>query len=284
MRFGKFLTAAIAWALVSSGAQAAGMPAPWQKYYQDAVTPVMESVTEFHNLLLVVITLITLFVLVLLAYTVWRFSEKRNPVPSQTTHHTMLEMVWTVVPVIILVLIAVPSFKLLYLSDVVPKADMTLKATGHQWYWSYEYPDHGKFTFDSIMVPDADIKPGQHRLLETDTTVVVPVNATVRVQVTAADVLHAWAIPAFGVKMDAVPGRLNETWFKATKEGTYYGQCSELCGVNHGFMPIKVQVVSKEAFDAWTAKQRQAAGIAPAPRDVAQDLAQKFIQTSNVNR
>ena len=260
------------------------MAAPWQKYYQDAVTPVMESVTEFHNLLMVVITLITIFVLFLLIYTIWRFSEKRNPVPSQTTHHTMLEMVWTVVPVIILVLIAVPSFKLLYLSDVVPKADMTLKATGHQWYWSYEYPDHGKFTFDSIMVPDADIKPGQHRLLETDTTVVVPVNATVRVQVTAADVLHAWSIPAFGVKMDAVPGRLNETWFKATKEGTYYGQCSELCGVNHGFMPIKVQVVSKEAFDAWTAKQRQAAGIAPAPATVAQNLAQKFIQTSNVNR
>ena len=260
------------------------MAAPWQKYYQDAVTPVMESVTEFHNLLMVVITLITIFVLFLLIYTIWRFSEKRNPVPSQTTHHTMLEMVWTVVPVIILVLIAVPSFKLLYLSDVVPKADMTVKATGHQWYWSYEYPDHGKFTFDSIMVADADLKPGQPRLLETDTTVVVPVNATVRVQVTAADVLHAWAMPAFGVKIDAVPGRLNETWFKATKEGTYYGQCSELCGVNHGFMPIKVQVVSKQAFDEWTAAQRKAAGIAPAPRTVAQNIAQKYVQTSNVNR
>jgi cytochrome c oxidase subunit II len=280
MRFVKFLALAIMPLLTGSVAHASGIANPWQKNLQDAATPVMESIIDFHNLLLVVITLIVIVVLVLLAYTIWRFGEKRNPVPSQTTHHTMLEMVWTVVPVIILVLIAVPSFKLLYLSDVVPKADMTVKAIAHQWYWSYEYPDNGKFTFDATMIPDSDIKPGQHRLLETDTVVVVPVNTTVRVQVTSTDVLHSWAMPSFGVKVDAVPGRLNETWFKATREGTFYGQCSELCGVNHGFMPIKLQVVSKQAFDAWVGKQRRAAGIDSAPRTVAQSI----VHNSNVNR
>lgn len=227
----------------------------------------MESIIDFHNLLLVIIFLISIFVLILLLVTMWKFSAKRNPVPSRTTHNTMLEMLWTVLPVIILVVIAVPSFKLLYYSDEMPeKIDLTIKATGNQWYWTYEYPDHGKFSFDSNMIPDEEIKPGQKRLLETDTVVVVPVNQTVRVQVTASDVIHAWAIPAFGVKIDGVPGRLNEIWFKATKEGTYYGQCSELCGVNHGFMPIRVDVVSKQKFDAWTAAQRKAAGIS-APED-----------------
>ncbi len=276
MRFVKFLALAVTPLLTGSVAQAAGMANPWQKNLQDAATPVMEGIVDFHNLLLAVITLIVVVVLALLVYTIWRFGEKRNPVPSQTTHHTMLEMIWTVVPVIILVLVAVPSFKLLYLSDVVPKADMTVKAVAHQWYWSYEYPDNGKFTFDATMIADSDIKPGQHRLLETDTVVVVPVNTTVRVQVASTDVLHSWAMPSFGVKVDAVPGRLNESWFKATREGTYYGQCSELCGINHGFMPIKLQVVSKQAFDAWVGKQRRAAGIDPAPRTVAQN--------SNVNR
>jgi cytochrome c oxidase subunit 2 len=219
---------------------------PWQKGFQPAVTTVMEDIAEFHDLLLVIITLTTIFVLILLLYTMWRFSAKRNPIPSKTTHHSMLEMVWTIVPVIILVVIAVPSFKLLYKADVVPKADMTIKAIGNQWYWQYEYPDHGKFGFAANMIPDAELaKFGKDnkiknpkRLLETDTEVVVPVNTTVRVQVTANDVLHAWAMPAFGVKIDAVPGRLNQTWFNANKEGTYYGQCSELCGVYHGFMPI----------------------------------------------
>ena len=253
---------------------------PWKTGFQTAVTTVMEDITEFHNLLLVIITIITIFVLVLLLYTMWKFSAKRNPVPSKTTHHAMLEMVWTIVPVIILVVIAVPSFKLLYKADVVPKADLTVKAIGNQWYWQYEYPDHGNFGFASNMIPDNELaKFGKDnniknpkRLLETDTEVVVPVNTTVRVQVTANDVLHAWAIPAFGVKIDAVPGRLNQTWFNATKEGTYYGQCSELCGVNHGFMPIKVKVVSKAAFDAWVTKQRKEAGLAPLKserRDVA---------------
>ena len=244
--------------LAGAGAYAAE-PQPWQTNFQPPATPAMEQITDFHNLLLVIIFLIAGFVLILLVVTMWKFNARRNPVPTRTTHNTMIEIVWTAVPAIILVVIAVPSFKLLYHNDVVPKADMTLKAIGHQWYWSYEYPDHGKITFDANMIPPEEIKPGQRRLLETDNAVIVPVDTTVRVQVTATDVLHAWAMPAFGVKTDAVPGRLNETWFKATREGTFYGQCSELCGVNHAFMPIKVEVVSKQKFAAWVAGRRQAA-------------------------
>ena len=266
MFLGRMLAAAASLATGLSGAVAfAAEPTPWQLGLQDPVTPVMERITDFHNLLLVIIVLITIFVFALLAYTVVKFSAKNNPNPSKTTHNTTIEVIWTVVPVIILVIIAVPSFKLLYFSDVQPRADMTIKAIGSQWFWTYEYPDHGKFSFDANMIADEDLKPGQKRLLETDTSVVVPVNATVRVQVTAADVLHAWAIPAFGVKIDAIPGRLNETWFKSTKEGTFYGQCSELCGIRHGFMPIKVEVVSKAKFDAWAAAQRRAAQRRKAP-------------------
>jgi cytochrome c oxidase subunit 2 len=257
MRIGK----AIGWVAAAltagiAGAAQAAQPVPWEMGFQPAATPVMEQIESFHNLLLVIITLVTLFVLVLLLYAVWRFSAKRNPTPTRTTHNTLLEMVWTVVPVIILVVIAVPSFKLLYYEDVIPKADMTIKATGHQWYWSYEYPDNGKVAFDSLVVPDKELKQGQVRLLSVDNPVVVPVNTTVRVITAAGDVIHSWAVPSFGVKQDAVPGRANETWFKVSKEGTYYGQCSELCGVNHGFMPIEVQVVSKEKFNSWVATKK----------------------------
>jgi cytochrome c oxidase subunit II len=271
MRFVRYLAAAAILVPVGSVARAGGVAEPWQKNFQEAVTPVMESITDLHTMLLIVSGLILTVVFGLLAYVVWKFGAKRNSVPSQTTHNTMVEMIWTVVPVIILVLIAVPSFKLLYFSDVVPKADLTIKAIGHQWFWSYEYPDHGKFAFESRMIEDAELKPGQYRLLETDNSVVVPVNATVRVQITAENVIHAWAVPAFGVKTDAVPGRLNETWFKATREGIYYGQCSELCGVNHGFMPIKVEVVSKRAFDAWVAVKRRTAGLDSVAHEVAQN-------------
>lgn len=257
--------------MTGSAALASGVAVPWQKNFQEAATPVMTSIASLHDILLIVSGLILLVVFGLLAYVFWKFSAKRNPVPSQTTHNAIVEMIWTIVPVIVLVLIAVPSFKLLYFSDVVPKADMTIKATGHQWFWSYQYPDHGAFGFESRIIKEADLKPGQYRLLETDNSVVVPVNATIRVQVTAENVLHAWAVPAFGVKMDAVPGRLNETWFKATREGIYYGQCSELCGVNHGFMPIRVEVVSKTAFDAWVALKRRAAGLDPVAREVARN-------------
>ena len=263
---GRGLAALAAW-LGLVGAATAAAPTPWQLGFQPAATPIMREITDLHNLLLVIITVITLFVLGLLVYVIWRFGEKRNPTPSRTTHNTLLEIAWTVIPVLILLFIAVPSFALLYRSDVIPKADLTIKATGHQWYWEYEYPDHGGFSFDSNMVEDADLEPGQKRLLEVDNRIVVPVGKTVRLIVTSAPdgVLHAWAVPAFGVKIDAVPGRLNETWFRAEREGTYYGQCSELCGVRHAFMPIRVDVVSEGAFQAWLAEARREFAGAPAP-------------------
>ncbi|MEX2641903.1 MAG: cytochrome c oxidase subunit II [Acetobacterales bacterium] len=242
--------------LAAPAAMAAG-PQPWELGFQQAVTPVMESITSLHNLLLVIIIAICVFVLALLLYCIFRFRESSNPTPSKTTHHTVIEVIWTVVPVLILVVIAIPSFRLLYFSDVVPDADMTLNVTGRQWYWSYAYPDHGGFTFDSNMVPDDQLTEGQKRLLSVDNPVVVPVDTTVRVIISASDVLHSWAVPPFGLKTDAVPGRANETWFRAEAEGIYYGQCSELCGVNHGYMPIEVRVVSKDRFDAWLDQARQ---------------------------
>ena len=226
-------------------------PEPWQIGQQHPATPIMERLHSFHDLLLWVITAIVIFVFVLLAYACWRFSESRNPVPSRRSHHTMLEIVWTAVPVLILVIIAIPSFKLLYYMDVQPETELTIKATGHQWYWNYTYPDNGNFTFDAYMIADSDLQEGQLRLLETDNRLVVPVGTNVRIQTTAADVLHSWAVPQFGVKVDAVPGRLNQLWINVQEPGVYYGQCSELCGVNHGFMPIAVEVKSKEDFDAW---------------------------------
>ena len=265
--------AALAAMLTGTGASA-GEPTPWQMGLQQAATPLMQSIDDLHDILLVICTLITLFVLGLLLYVMWRFREGRNPTPTRTTHNTLVEVLWTVIPVVILVLIAIPSFKLLYYSDTIPKADMTVKAIGHQWYWSYEYPDHGNFSFDATILADDELKEGQPRLLSVDNRIVVPVDKVVRVQVTADDVLHAWAIPAFGVKVDGVPGRLNEVWFKAEKTGVYYGQCSELCGVNHGFMPIRVDVVTDQEFDAWIswAKKEYAAeddGTGPKATEVA---------------
>ena len=253
--------AALGATLTGSGAWA-GEPTPWQMGLQPAATPLMQSIDSLHDILLVITTLITLFVLGLLLYVMWRFRESRNPTPTRTTHNTVVEVLWTVIPVVILVLIAIPSFKLLYYSDTIPEADLTVKAIGHQWYWSYEYPDHGDLTFDATILADDELKPGQPRLLSVDNRIVVPVDKVVRVQVTADDVLHAWAVPAFGVKVDGVPGRLNEVWFKAERTGVYYGQCSELCGVNHGFMPIRVDVVSEQEFNAWIswAKKEFAAG------------------------
>lgn len=234
-----------------------GQPAPWEWKLQESGSPVMDNIVWFHNFLFVLITLITLFVLALLVIVVMKFNAKANPVPSRTTHNTLIEVAWTLVPVLILVGIAVPSFRLLFLELDVPKADLTIKATGKQWYWSYAYPDNGKFEFDSLMAQDK-----QPRLLGVDNEMVVPVNKVVRVQVTGADVIHAFALPAFGVKIDAIPGRLNETWFKATKTGMFYGQCSELCGKDHAFMPIAIRVVSDQEFASWieTAKKKYASG------------------------
>ncbi|MDP6572164.1 MAG: cytochrome c oxidase subunit II [Rhodospirillales bacterium] len=239
------------------GSVVAGIARPWQLGLQEPMSPVMEKVDGFHDFLLVIITLIALFVLALVLYVAVRFNEKANPVPSKTTHNSLLEVLWTVIPVIILVVIAVPSFKLLYYQDRVEEADMTLKVIGHQWYWSYEYPDHGNFGFDSIMVPDDELEEGQPRLLATDNKVVLPVDTNIRILYTSEDVIHAWAIPALIQKMDTVPGRTNENWMRINKEGTYYGQCSELCGVNHGFMPIVVEAVSKEAFAGWVKKAKE---------------------------
>src|SRR3954470_19562221 len=246
------LAATVTPGLLIGGAALAGsgQPSPWQMGFQQAATPVMENIVWFHDFLLWLIVAITLFVLALLAIVVARFNSRANPTPSRTTHNTLLEVMWTLVPVIILVAIAVPSFKLLFLELTIPQADVTVKATGKQWFWSYSYPD-SKFEFDSLMVQAKDLKPGQPRLLAVDNELVVPVNKIVRVLTTGSDVIHAFAVPAFGVKIDAIPGRINETWFKAEREGMYYGQCSELCGKDHAFMPIAVRVVNEAEYGAW---------------------------------
>jgi cytochrome c oxidase subunit II len=252
-----------------------GQPSPWQLGLQQAASPVMEGVISFHNFLLIVITLITVFVLALLIIIMVKFNAKANPVASKTTHNTVLEVLWTVVPVLILVGIAVPSFRLLFQQLDIPKADVTVKATGKQWYWTYSYPDNGPFEFDSLMLKANELKPGQPRLLAVDNEMVVPVNKVVRVLTTGADVIHSFAVPSFGIKIDAIPGRLNETWFKATKEGMYYGQCSELCGRDHAFMPIAVRVVSEQAFAAWVEQSKKKyAGNNDAARPTAVAAAQ----------
>ena len=234
----------------------ANKPEPWQMTFQEAATDNMTTITDFNNFLLILMTIITVFVLALLLYVMLRFNAKANPTPSKTSHNTLIEVLWTVLPIVILVVIAVPSFRLLYFQRVIPEVEMTVKAVGYQWYWGYEYPDHGDFAFDSLMLND-DERGDQPRLLATDTAMVVPVDTTIRVVVTSADVLHSFAMPAFGLKIDAIPGRLNETWFKANKTGTFYGQCSELCGIRHAFMPIRIEVVEKEAFASWVEKAQE---------------------------
>jgi cytochrome c oxidase subunit II len=241
-------------AQVMSGAAFAemGQPAPWEYRLQAAASPVMEHIIWFHDWLLWIITIITLFVLGLLVAVVVKFNAKANPVPSRTTHNTLIEVAWTLIPVLILVGIAIPSFKLLFLELDIPKADLTIKATGKQWYWSYAYPDNGKFEFDSLLACDESREKCEPpRLLAVDNVVVVPVNKVIRVEVTGSDVIHSFAVPAFGIKIDAIPGRLNETWFTATKTGMYYGQCSELCGKDHAYMPIAVKVVEDQEFATW---------------------------------
>jgi cytochrome c oxidase subunit 2 len=267
--------------LASAGAAVAGLghPTPWQIGLQDSASPIMDDVTGFNTFLIWVTTAIAVFVLILLAIIIVRFNARANPTPSRTTHNTPLEIIWTIVPVIILVLIAVPSFRLLFLQLDVPTPDLTVKATGKQWFWSYNYPDNGNFEFDSLLVAEKDLKAGQPRLLTVDNEMVVPVNKVVHVLVTGADVIHSFTVPSFGIRIDAIPGRINETWFKATKEGMFYGQCSELCGKDHSFMPIAVRVVSDDDFTKWVSGAKQkyageesappdtlAAALAPTPR------------------
>jgi len=248
-------------AVLAAGAGAAlagiGQPTPWQIGMQTPVTPVMQDIYGFNTFLFWITTAIAVFVLVLLAIIIVRFNARANPVPSRTTHNTFLEVTWTIVPVLILLLIAVPSFRLLFVQLDVPKPDVTVKATGKQWLWSYTYPDNGNFEFSSAMAQDKDRKPDQPRLLAVDNEMVVPVNKVVHVLVTGADVIHSFAVPSFGIRIDAVPGRMNDTWFKATREGVYYGQCSELCGVDHSFMPIAVRVVSDQEFATWVAQAKE---------------------------
>jgi cytochrome c oxidase subunit 2 len=248
-----------------------GQPTPWEMDLQDSASPVMADVAGFHFFLLWVIAVISAFVLALLLIVILRFNARANPTPSRTTHNTPIEILWTIVPVIILALIAVPSFRLLFVQLEVPKPDLTVKVTGKQWFWSYSYPDNGNFEFDSLMVRDKDLKPGQLRLLTADNEMVVPVNKVVHVLVTGADVIHSFTVPSFGIRMDAIPGRINETWFKATSEGMFYGQCSELCGKDHSFMPIAVRVVNENDFNTWlnSAKQKYGSDNSAAHNAVA---------------
>src|SRR6516165_9070865 len=231
-------------------AQAAG-PVPWQIGMQPPATPVKDRLSAFHDELLVIIFLISLFVLGLLLYVIVRFRHDRHPVPTRTSHNTVIEILWTVVPVLILVLIAIPSFKLMYYMDRVPDPEMTIKVTGHQWYWSYEYPDQGGLAFDSNVIPEDQLKPAQKRLLDVDNPLVVPADTIIRVLVTGTDVIHSWFMPSFGVQEYAIVGRLNESWMKIDHPGTYYGQCNQICGVNHAFMPIKVEAMAKDTFQRW---------------------------------
>ncbi len=265
--------------MFAGGAAVADQPEPWQTGFQPAASPVMERISDFNDLMYVIIGFILLLVLALLVYVAWRFNAKRNPVPSRTTHNTLIEVLWTAIPTMILIVIAVPSFKLLYFMDRAQNAEMTIKAIGQQFNWTYEYPDHGDLTFDSVIACGTDEECAEAaeggrtplRLLDTDNRVVLPVDTTIRILVTARDVLHAWAVPAFGIKTDAVPGRINETWVRIEREGVYYGQCSELCGTGHGFMPIAVEAVSKEAFAVWLekAKEEFASDDAPGSTTVA---------------
>jgi cytochrome c oxidase subunit 2 len=239
----------------------ADQPKPWHLGFQDSVTPIMDKFVDFHDILLYLIIAITIFVFLLIIYVCYKFSAKNNPVPSKTSHNTLIEIIWTVVPVLILVAITVPSMRTLYYNETIPEdAEMTLKVIGKQWFWSYQYPDQG-LAFDSYMIADEDLKEGDLRLLTVDNAVVLPVDTTIRIQSTGGDVIHNWAVPAFGTKLEAVPGRLNEGWIRVNEVGTYYGQCSELCGTGHGFMPVMVRVVTKQEFKEWVESAKSEFGV-----------------------
>jgi len=259
---------------VASSAQAqpiVGVPHDWQMNFPPAYTPLMEKVESLNDLLLIIISLICAFVAGLIIFAVWRFHASRNPTPTTTTHNTVIEIAWTVLPILILVIIAIPSFRLLYYGDKATDAVFTVKVTGHQWYWSYEYPDQGNFSVDSRILSEADRvkqKPEVPRLLAVDEEMVIPKGTTIRIIGTAADSMHGWTVPGFGIKKTVIPGRLNEGWINVRDEGFYFGQCSQICGNNHSFMPIAVRVVSKPEFDKWVEQKKKSAGLLPAT-DVA---------------
>lgn len=246
----------------------AGIPIDRGMGFQAPVTEVAREIHKFYDFLLILCFAVAAFVLALLIYIAVKFNAKANPTPSKTTHNNLIEVIWTIVPIIILGWVSWYSFPLLFLQDTIPPADMTIKVIGQQWYWDYEYPDHGDFAFSATMIPDDELREGQLRLLATDNPIVVPVNKVVRLHITAGDVIHAWTIPSFGMKMDAVPGRINESWFKAEQEGSYFGQCSELCGARHAFMPIEVKVVSEAEFEKWVAEMQREYGALDVDQDI----------------
>jgi cytochrome c oxidase subunit 2 len=262
--------------LVGAGTALADKPHDWQFGMQTPATPITQRIYAFHNELLIIIFAIALFVVGLLIYVMVRFNARRNPVPTRTTHNTVIELLWTVIPVLILVTIAIPSFKLMYYMDRVPDSKMTVKITGHQWYWEYDYPDNGNIDFNSNLIADKDLKPGQQRLLEVDNPLVIPVDTTIRVQVAGSDVIHSWFVPSFGVQEYAIIGRLNEAWMRVNNPGTYYGECNQICGVNHAFMPIKVVVLSKDDFQKWLTEAKTKFASADQPKgDTSQGAALK---------
>ncbi len=254
-----FITTFLSFLFVQNLAEAKGQATDWQLGLQEAASPLMAELINLHDFIFWIITIITIFVFALLAYVCFKFSAKNNKKASTTTHNSLLEVAWTVVPVIILVVISIPSFKLLYKQNDFSKIDMTIKATGYTWYWGYEYPDHGDFQFDAIMLQEDELEENQPRLLSTDNALVVPINKNIKMQITSdpAGVIHSWAMPSLGVKMDAIPGRLNETYFRITEPGMYYGQCSELCGPGHGFMPIMIKAVSEDEFSQWVVEAQE---------------------------
>lgn len=263
-------------ALASPAFAQEGFAKNWELGMQNAASPSAERIHEFHHMMIYIITAIVLLVLALIIWVVIRYNAKANPTPKQFTHNVLIEVLWTVVPVIILIIVAIPSFKLLYYTDRVAEPDMTLKVVGRQWYWDYEYPDHDGIAFSSYMIADADIDPakGEHRLLSTDTKVVLPIDTNIQILIQGGDVIHSWAVPALGLKTDAIPGRLNETWVRIEKPGVYYGQCSELCGKDHAYMPIEIHAVTKEEFENWLIiAKEEFAGLAPVLTDSSQQFA-----------
>ncbi|WP_431304226.1 cytochrome c oxidase subunit II [Sediminicoccus sp. BL-A-41-H5] len=250
------LVAAGGMALAQDQAPMVGAPIPWGMGLQELGGPIKDAISSFNELVFWIIVVITIFVAILLAWVMWRYNEKANPVPSQSSHNTPLEIAWTVIPVLILLVIAVPSFRLIYYQDRARDADLTINVTGHQWYWNYRFPDHGNFAFDSRPIPDEEIKAGQMRSLEVDEPLVVPVGRTIRVMTQGVDVIHSFFVPSLGVQRYTIPGRTLETWMRADRVGTFYGQCNQICGVNHWFMPIVVKAVPQAEFDAWVASAR----------------------------
>ncbi|MCQ4162215.1 cytochrome c oxidase subunit II [Roseomonas sp. GC11] len=244
-------------ALAQDSAPMVGAPVPWGIALQKAAGPLKEAIHDFNNLVLWIIIAITVFVGVLMAYAIWRFRAEANPVPSRTSHHTLLEVAWTVLPVLILIVIAIPSFRLIYYQDRARDAELTVNVTGRQWYWHYAYPEQGNFAFDSYPIQEADLKPGQLRNLDVDEPMVIPVGKTVRIITTGQDVIHSFFVPSLGVQKYTIPGRTMETWLRADRVGTFYGQCNQICGTNHWFMPIVVKAVPQAEFDAWVAGAKQ---------------------------